>query len=305
MSVRNARQEAIDRLGGRDARVLEPSPPAVMVPPFFADDPVEPGTPETVGPTSAFAVTWDRLAGDDPALADFAADRWLGAWRALPEVPPGLVETRLSLHRVAEHVMKPAREAVNGKFGLRYTLRGFGTPFFGDDVQLRVEGVELLRDSPGGERRAALTSLGEAAALAGVTLAVDDGPLAVDPAGSAFLGDWYGFAASALEELRAQASAGLDPSHVQLWPEHFDIAIEVGSADAGTRAAYGLSPGDELHDEPYVYVAPWEPDRAQGELWNAETFRGAELSHAQLLSADDQRTFVVAWLRERLEGLSA
>ena len=42
MSV-DARKEAFDRVGGRfDARVLEPSPPAVTVPPWFADDPVAP-----------------------------------------------------------------------------------------------------------------------------------------------------------------------------------------------------------------------------------------------------------------------
>ena len=42
MSV-DARKEAFDRVGGRfDVRVLEPSPPAVDVAPWFADDPVAP-----------------------------------------------------------------------------------------------------------------------------------------------------------------------------------------------------------------------------------------------------------------------
>jgi hypothetical protein len=37
----NARDEAVARLGGRcDARVLEPSPPAVTEPPWFTADPV-------------------------------------------------------------------------------------------------------------------------------------------------------------------------------------------------------------------------------------------------------------------------
>ena len=65
MSV-DARQEAFDRVGGRfDARVLEPSPPAVTEPPWFADDPVAPeprmpGLP-LLGPVSSADRTWDDL----------------------------------------------------------------------------------------------------------------------------------------------------------------------------------------------------------------------------------------------------
>ena len=42
--MRDPRQEAFDRLGGRyEVRVLEPSPPAVDEEPWFADDPAAPG----------------------------------------------------------------------------------------------------------------------------------------------------------------------------------------------------------------------------------------------------------------------
>ena len=42
--MRNARQEAFERLGGRyEVRVLEPSPPAVDEEPWFADDPTARG----------------------------------------------------------------------------------------------------------------------------------------------------------------------------------------------------------------------------------------------------------------------
>src|SRR5205823_3461249 len=84
------------------------------------------------------------------SLADWCADRWLGAWRRLGPAPPSLAAVREALHRVAEDVMKPARERANGKFGLRYTHGGFGTPFFGEDEQVRVEGVELVFDAPAG-----------------------------------------------------------------------------------------------------------------------------------------------------------
>ena len=51
-----------------------------------------------------------------------------------------------------------------------------------------------------------------------------------------------------LQELRAEAA---EPSEIHLWPEHFDVAFE------DRAVTYGGSPGDENHDEPYLYVAPW------------------------------------------------
>ena len=71
---------------------------------------------------------------------------------------------------------------------------------------------------------------------------------------------------------------------MQLWPEHFDVALELGAESSGGRAAYGLSPGDEAHDEPYLYVAPWQAPEP-GPLWQAETFAGAELSYRRLIAA--------------------
>ena len=111
-------------------------------------------------------------------------------------------------------------------------------------------------------RAAPITTLDAAAEHIGRDLLPDDveldrEPLDVDPAAAAFLGDWYGFAASVLEELRASAATDVDRSRVQLWPEHFDLAVELGSEAAGAPAAYGLSPGDDDHAEPYLYVAPW------------------------------------------------
>jgi hypothetical protein len=36
-----------------------------------------------------------------------------------------------------------------------------------------------------------------------------------------------------------------------------------------------VSPGDEQHDEPYAYVAPWSAPPA-GPFWNATGFTGAQ-----------------------------
>ena len=57
-----------------------------------------------------------------------------------------------------------------------------------------------------------------------------------------------------------------------------DIAIEAGSEADGTRATYGVSPGDDDHPEPYAYVSPWTSPESTGPstFWNATGFTGAE-----------------------------
>ena len=79
-----------------------------------------------------------------------------------------------------------------------------------------------------------------------------------------------------LEQLRSDWSAD-DPSEANLWPEHFDLAIEAGSEKDGSRANYGFSPGDAEHEEPYLYVGPWS-GKASGELWQAKGFTRAPSS---------------------------
>jgi hypothetical protein len=317
----NPRAEAVARLDGRyDVRVLEPSPPAVAEPPWFADDPCAcDGAREgrkLVSPVSTGDVLWEQLAADDPPLAEWCRERWLGPYRRLGPVPDGLPATRDSLHRLAEHVISPARQRANGKIGLRYTRGGFGTPFFGDDVQLRVTAVDgdpaprltvqagaEVRSHAVGSIAAACDTLG--ADLAGPPPMTDEGTkLVVSPAAAWFLADWFGFAYSVLEQLRAEAAPALDPARVQIWPEHFDAGVELGSEADGRRAAYGCAPGDELHPEPYAYVATWAP-APPGELWQATAFSGAELPYAELVEAPDQRAAALTFFRERLAALGS
>jgi hypothetical protein len=306
-----AREEASRITGGAyEVCVLEPSPPAVTEPPFFADDPAVPGDYTgdlpLVAPVRGGDLLWSDLAAQDPSLAEFCSERWLGAYRRLEPLPASFSSTREGLHRVAETLFKPARERANGKFGLRYTRGGFGTPFFGEDSQLRVEGDELVVIESGEERRAPVSTLRDAAELIGPRLLpdahVDDEPVEVDAAAGAALGDWYGFVCSVLEELRAEAGPADAPARVQLWPEHFDLATELGSEAASARANYGGSPGDAEHSEPYLYVGPWSQQPA-GELWQAEAFPGAELSYSELLAAEDQRALALDFFRTRHEAL--
>jgi hypothetical protein len=231
--------------------------------------------------------------------------------RQLLPVPEQLVSTRLALHRLAEQVISPAREQATGRIGLRSTPGGFGTPVFGDGIQIRVLGDQLLVQQAGRERSAAITTLAEMAEHVGHELlagpVADTDPLKVDPRASAFLGDWYGFGASVLEALLASADEGareqLEPSLIQLWPEHFDIALELGAERDAQRATYGASPGDERHPEPYLYVAPWGAV-PEGELWQATAFAGAELRYAELLKAENRREAALTFFGERLTALT-
>jgi hypothetical protein len=263
------------------------------------------------------------------------AASWIGGPRRLGPPPANLVPTRLALHRLAAYVVAPIRHRANGKFGLRWTRGGFGTPFFvhtaddgtAVDRQIRVDGTTLVDQRGGGDadggtvRSAPITTLAAAAEFLGgeiddATAAEHDSPpvgdpaetLDVDPAAARYLGDLYGLGFAALEMVRADP-ATVAPSRPQLWPGHFDPAIEVGDDDR--RGSYGLSPGDDGIPEPYAYVSVWYPDRAGvtsaanggDPFWNAPSFTGAVLTVADLVGSDPEGDPVTAlgqfWLEAR------
>ena len=215
--------------------------------------------------------------------------------------PPTLATTREALHRLAEDVLSPAQAAVNGDIHFRWTPGGFGTPRFGEDRQLRVDGATLVVAAGGESRERPITSLREAAGFVGSrTAGLSEARLDVDEVAARWFGDFYGFAFGLLEQI---AKEGKAPAPIRLWPEHFDIANEMGDETAGSRATYGASPGDAEHDEPYFYVGPWAGPTGPGDLWNAKGFAGAELTLAELLAADDQRATALAFFRRRIEAL--
>ncbi len=306
-------------MGGRfDVRVLEPSPPALAEPPYFADDPLalEPRAPllPLLSPVANGDLTWDSLARREPALREWCADRWLGAWRRLPALSAAadaLEATRASWHALAEQVVAPVRRRANGKIGLRFTRGGFGTPFFDDDG---VDRAGARRGHRSGRRarwyratRARSRLSRRPARLVGIepgapadlyhpaTHADPDARLVVDPAAARLLGDWFGFACSVLEELRVEAHA--DERRVQLWPEHFDLSIDVGDEAADSRGTFGASPGDAAHPEPYLYVTHWAETVPSDPFWNDDAFAGASLSYAALLTVEDQRNTALDFFR--------
>jgi hypothetical protein len=249
----------------------------------------------------------------------------------LPPLPDGFAATVRSLHRVAEQLVAPARKPDN-EIALEPTPGGFGTPPFewdGARHQVRVEGTQLVHEAGQGERRVPLRSLAVAATAVDDLLPEDSvrsllrmeqqtangsdegaleagpagGALEIDPAAAAALASWYAFGDEVLRRLAATAAPADAASSPILWPEHFDVAIELGEEAAGRRATYGFSPGDENHAEPYAYVAPWQAPAA-GEPWNARGFTGAELGHAELLAAPDPAAAALDFLANRRDLLA-
>lgn len=298
---------------GFEARVLEPSPPADADPPWFADDPTSHTGANLVTPIPGEELTWTDLARRDPVVAAHAHIHWLDGRRRPQPLPGDIGETRQAWHQVAFFVIAPIRYAATGRMGLRYTQRGFGTPFFrgadGRDEQVRVEADRIVHQIGDTVRDAEITTVADAARLLGCEYrpvwfegfhdplpeADPTRRLAIEAGAAEAIGDWFGFATHVLERARRTPGA-VQVSRVQLWPEHFDLAFETGSADEGRRAACGASPGDEGHPEPYLYVAPWRRPDGSDDFWNDPAFGGASLSYPALLEADDPYATALAFV---------
>ena len=225
----------------------------------------------------------------------------------LAAVPVTFVVTRDSLHAVAEQIVAPARAAATGnQFSLVAPDRGFGTPQLPDGGCVRVDGLELVvENGDGEEKRAPLTSLQESAAAVGLpSTGLAEASLELDSASAAVLAAAYQLGDSVLREFYAEATPLASATNNQLWPEHFDIAIEHGNEQSGERATYGLSPGDADHPEPYFYVAPWLPPNDLT-IWTADGFTGAQLGWVDLLNVDDPRATALNFFRAHRDALGA
>jgi len=242
----------------------------------------------------------------------------------LTDLPDSFSDTRDTLQRVAVHVVARARQQATGRFGLRVTPGGFGTPTFGDDVeQVRVSHGLLVHERAGTSGAATTvaaidgSTLAELAALAVVDLeraldvghdtpdlGVVDEPLVVDLAAARALSAWYTVVAAGLDAVVA-ARPESSPSVAQLWPEHFDVAIDVAfdtSDPTARRANLGGSPGDGFHADPYLYVGPWTDDRpGDSGFWNAPF--GAVLGYRDVATATDPVAATTSFLLEGLDRL--
>jgi hypothetical protein len=203
--------------------------------------------------------------------------------------------TRETWHALGEQVLARARYEATQKIGLRVADDGIATPCFGDDVRGRVTVDGIVREQLGEAITTPITTLAAAAAqfgtplgappvYKGTTSAAPDDLLAVDATSATLLVQWYTFALDLLTAWRDEHAAD-DPSRLELWPEHFDVAVDLGDAAVGTRATYGASPGDTSIAEPYLYVSPWVKDGLTDPFWN-QSF-GAALPYSALCAAPD------------------
>jgi hypothetical protein len=227
-------------------------------------------------------------------------------------------EARNELQRVAVHLVARARVEGAGRFSLRVTPGGFGTPEIGPDSRrVRVIGSHLVveSDAPGAPSARSIAidgaSLAQLATFAGVDLtgALDVGhdtpplgdinaPIALDDAHATAVCDWYQHTAAILDLVLAELPADAMPTLPRLWPEHFDVAIEA-QARPDQRVNLGGSPGDGSSDEPYLYVGPWTADRpGDAEFWNAPY--GAMRTRIEL--ASDPSGIVAAGAAFLLDG---
>jgi hypothetical protein len=109
---------------------------------------------------------------------------------------------------------------------------------------------------------------------------------------------WFEFGSELLNRLRGYGTGDDDVSEVQIWPEHFDAATELGAEARGRRASYGASPGDAAHPEPYVYVSAWGEIDRSNRYWNDSAFNGASLGYGLLADEVDPVTTALVFLLE-------
>lgn len=181
--------------------------------------------------------------------------------------------TRIALHTIAEHLLAGDLARRTGKIGLRVTSGGFGQPETvseGVRHRVRIDGTSIVvtkgdieewetLSTPAAAAVFAGTTLGAAGDAEGETTLVGEAPLDIDPSAASKLAAWFGLVDTAVEEMRRRHQSRR-PTIAQLWPEHFDLAFSMSEVNLGG------SPGDEVHDEPYLYVGPWFP--VAGRPWN-------------------------------------
>jgi hypothetical protein len=226
-----------------------------------------------------------------------------------------------ALHLVTVHIVARSRHQATGRFSLRVTPGGWGTPEFGPDQRrVRISGTSLIVESDASGSASASghpiigATLRELAEIASVDLRLDldvghdtppmgdpDAPLLIDDDEAASLVRTYAIAACALDAtITALHLRGMASTVARLWPEHFDVAIEADAAP-GRRVNLGVSPGDGFHAGPYAYVGPWTADRpGDGAFWNAPF--GAFMPIADG-NAQDAASAVEAFLLDGVERL--
>lgn len=217
----------------------------------------------------------------------------------MPELPHTslLVETRHSLHRVAEHVLSAALKTATGKIALEPGPGGFRTPALPDGTVIAVEGSAVTVTRAGQVQRAPLSTVAHAAHLAGTVAGFPwtkhppatpfepDARLTVDAASAQVLAGWFALGADALAALAEEIPQD-EPGEAAIFPEHFDLGMVADEVN------YGVSPGDDAIELPYLYVGPHEGPPGKDDYWNAP-FGACRTIH-DIRTPDDALAFFLA-----------
>ncbi len=229
----------------------------------------------------------------------------------LPELPAAFAETRDKLHQLAYFAIAPARYKAVGRMGLRPKPGGFGTPEF-DGRIARIEGDLLVHEAEGNVSSQIVSTIRSAARFFGVEYeevwfadfkdllapANPDVELSLDVPGVTAVAELFAFGAEVLGRLQGYGLPDDEVSEIQIWPEHFDVAIEMGVEERGQKASFGASPGDPAHPEPYVYVSAWGEIDRSNRFWNDQAFNGASLGYQRLVDDADPVTTTLAFMLE-------
>jgi hypothetical protein len=127
------------------------------------------------------------------------------------------------------------------------------------------------------------------------------------------LARWFGAAAELLGDFKTTiASAHADTSPIVCWPHHFDIAMVVSfdadTAQSARSIGIGLSPGDELYDQPYVYISP-SPQLNTAQLpelpppghWHTQGFVGAVATGEAILALENRGPGLLTFIKAAFE----
>jgi len=237
-------------------------------------------------------------------------------------LPSDYRTTRDALHLVAVHVVARRRYAATGRFGLRAMPGGFGAPNFGTGLShevVRTDGVNLVRETIDTDHFLSMVYPIDGSTLDFLTEVVGtlvDDPfsvgrdtpevgdahavLRVGAESARIVGAWFADGTQAIDRLLAAIGPAAAPTVAQLWPEHFDLGIDV--AVGPTRVNLGASAGDRFHEDPYVYVGP-RGDARPGDpaFWNAPF--GALLGYDAIAPTPDPIATMTDFFRRGLDQL--
>ncbi|VXD18455.1 hypothetical protein [Marinoscillum sp. 108] len=117
------------------------------------------------------------------------------------------------------------------------------------------------------------------------------------PAAALELAKYYHNSYVSLREIKVRMGV---ENNIQVWPHHFDQALEVvlknsGDPETDTHILLGMSPGDHLFGSPYFYVSTWPfTDTSQcgrlsnNAIWVSEEWTGAVLFSKHLFDGDQK-----------------